>query len=302
MMSTNPILSQRPMVSPEPKQLIVCGWDEVFIWALNSASSPCPEKIWTWRASGRHDLPSTLWERFGTTDECKPVDQGRRILISSSGGAVALVDRLNDRVLFHAQAPNAHSAELLPEQRLVVASSHVPEGTGDQLLVFDLADSDRPCASAPLPWAHGVVWDSLRQRLYALGQEDLRIYSLDDWSSTSPRLRPEAAIRWPVAEADPHECGHDLYPVAGTGLLSVTTNRATWCFDRDTQVFHRHPLLADHIHVKSLCHHPDGTVAYVQAEGEHWWAERIHLRHPDGVLCVPGEHFYKARWNVAAES
>jgi hypothetical protein len=289
------------MSTNEPKQLIVCGWDEVFIWALDAASGPCPKKIWTWRASQRRDLPPSLRDRFGTTDECKPVAQGRRILITSSGGAVAVDDRVEDRVLFYAHAPNAHSAELLPGQRLVVASSHVPEGTGDQLLVFDLAVSDQPCATAPLPWAHGVVWDSVRQRLYAIGQDDLRIYALENWSSTTPRLQPKATIRGPVAEADSHECGHDLYAVPGTGLLSVTTNRATWFFDRDTEVFHPHPLLPDHVHVKSLCHHPDGAVAYVQAEGEHWWAERIHLRHPDRVLCVPGEHFYKARWNVTVE-
>jgi hypothetical protein len=43
-------------------------------------------------------------------------------------------------------------------------------------------------------------------------------------------------------------------------------------------------------------------VAYVQSEGQHWWAQRIHLCNPDRVLTAAGEHFYKARWNAAVES
>jgi hypothetical protein len=132
--------------------------------------------------------------------------------------------------------------------------------------------------------------------------DDLRVYTLEDWASTTPRLRLVSALYWPVKKGQSNECGHDLYPVPGTSLLSVTTNEATWCFDRDTEEFTPHPLLGDHVHVKSLCHHPSGAVAYVQSEGEHWWAQRIHLRNPDRVLCVPGEHFYKARWNVPVES
>ncbi len=294
-------MSQRPTPPAEPKQLIVCGWDEVFIWSLDVAQGASPHKIWSWRAAGREDLPPALRRQFGTTDECKPLDRGRRILITSSGGGVALVDRPSDRVLFCAHAPNAHSAEMLPGQRIAVASSHAADRGGDQLLVFDLAVPDRPCTSAPLPWAHGVVWDDVRRKLYALGQRDLRVYSLADWSSATPRLQPEAAEQWPGAD-DAHECGHDLYPVPGTDLLSVTASRATWLFDRDAQTFQPHPVLADCAHVKSVCHHPDGTVVYVQAEGEHWWSEAIHLLHPDRELRVPGEHFYKARWNVAAGS
>lgn len=282
----------------EPEELIVCGWDEVFIWALEGPAAPCPRKIWSWRARERVDLPVAFRELFGTTDECKPVDGGSRILITSSGGAAAVVDRRKDQVLFHARAANAHSAELLPWDRLVVASSHAKDGTGDRLLLFDLAVPDQPCGSEPLSWAHGVVWDAARERLYALGAEDLRIYELGDWSSKSPGLKLLTALRWPAEGTDPHECGHDLYPVPGTDFLSVTTNGATWLFDRDKEMFQPHPLIGSCAHVKSLCHHPDGPVAYVQAEGEHWWAERIHLRNPDRVLCVPGEHFYKARWNA----
>jgi hypothetical protein len=288
-------------VPPEPTQLIVCGWDEVFVWTFDCLSKSCPRKTWSWRASQRPDLPPALWGRFCTTDECKPVDHGRRILITSSGGAAALVDREHDRVLFYAHAPNAHSAETLPEGRLVVACSHHGDGDGDRLLLFDRAGPDRPCGSAPLPCAHGVVWDSARQNLYALGRDDLRIYSLEGWSSAAPELRLARTIQLPMRVSLPDECGHDLYQVPGTRMLSVTTQRATWHFDRDTEIFHPHPLLPDQARVKSLCHHPDGAVVYVQGEEAHWWSEFIHFRNPDRTLSVPGEHFYKARWITGTE-
>ena len=44
---------------------------------------------------------------FQFTDDCKPVDGGRKVLISSSGGAVALVDGDTRRASFFARVTNA---------------------------------------------------------------------------------------------------------------------------------------------------------------------------------------------------
>ena len=38
-------------------------------------------------------------------------------------------------------------------------------------------------------------------------------------------------------------------------------------------------------------------LVYVQAEGEHWWAERLHFLDPVGTFHETGQHWYKARWN-----
>jgi hypothetical protein len=47
--------------------------------------------------------------------------------------------------------------------------------------------------------------------------------------------------------------------------------------------------------VKGISQHP-GTdaVAYVQAEGDNWWAERIHLLNQPFTVHLPGERLYKA--------
>ena len=90
------------------RELIVCGWDEVFILDLEAKTDPVDagtgrstSRVWTWRAQDRSDLPDEFKPLFKTTDECRPYDDGGRILITSSGGGVALVNRADGRVLFH---------------------------------------------------------------------------------------------------------------------------------------------------------------------------------------------------------
>lgn len=275
-------------------ELVVCGWDEVFILRFDGGGETRPQRVWTWRAKGRGDLPPELYGRFNSTDECKPYDGGSKILITSSGSAVALVDRVNDKVLFHGRAPNAHSADLLPGGRIAVAASHHRTEKGDRLILFDQSKSNEELWSEELPWGHGVVWDAQRRVLWALADEDIRVYELRDWASSAPKLRRTALI--PLPEGG----GHDFSVVPGTPNIAVSTANRAWLFDRDSRRFTPHPHLADKAKVKSISHHPaDGRIAYVQAEGENWWAERIHFLNPNGILHVPGEHFYKARWNVS---
>src|SRR6185436_3535907 len=107
-----------------PSDLIVCGGDEVVILDLRDF----PKQVWSWRAADRPELPEAFRKKFGSTDDCKPVDGGRKILITSSGGAAALVERSTGKVLFYAAVPNAHSAEVIPGNRLVAASSTHLEG------------------------------------------------------------------------------------------------------------------------------------------------------------------------------
>lgn len=277
-------------------ELIVCGWDEVFVLDLSSREQGRPQKVWRWKAAERADLPDAFKSLFNTTDECKPFDQGRKILITSSGGAVAYVDRQQDRVLFYGRAANAHSADLLPNNRIAVAASDDPEGKGDRLIVFDIEQPDQALWSEELPWGHGVVWDEQRQRLWALSNEDIRVYELKDWNTAAPKLVQVSTV------VLPERGGHDLYPVPDTPYLSVTTGTHCWLFDRDTKTVLLHPELAEQAHVKSISQHPvTKQIVYVQAEGENWWAERLHFLNPEETFYFPDEHFYKARWNIRVE-
>lgn len=285
--------AQRGTAAPE---LVACGWDEVFLLRFDGAATSTPQRLWTWRAKGRPDLHPDFHGLFNTTDECKPFDGGSKILITSSGGAVALVDRSRDRVLFYGRAPNAHSADLLPRGRIAVAASHHRTDKGDRLILFDQEKPNQELWSEELPWGHGVVWDEARRVLWALADEDIRVFELRDWDATAPKLQRVALI--PLPEGG----GHDFTAVSGTPYIALSTANRVWLFDRDSRRFTPHPHLADKAKVKSISHHPTtGRISYVQAEGENWWAERIHFLKPAGFLHVTGEHFYKARWNPSGK-
>ena len=270
-------------------QLVVCGWDEVFILALDTGTPPSARKVWSWRATETADIPAELHPAFRTTDDCKPVDDGRRILISSSGGAIALVDRETGRTSFHARVTNAHSIEMLPGGRIAAAASVSNTPTGNRIVIFDTA-SGRELAVDGLRSGHGVVWDEGRGVLWALGGDVLRRYIVGDSASTT-RLERTLEIALPDAG------GHDLVAIPDSPLLFVSTLRHAWYFDRERLRFSTHESLADAANVKSYSVHPrTGRVVYVQAEGKDWWAEHLHFRRPDATLRLAGERLYKARW------
>lgn len=273
--------------SATAESLVVCGWDEVFVLDVSSAA---PRKTWSWKAADRPELPESHRSKFRTTDECKPVT-GNRILITASSDGAALVDRTTGKTLWWGGCGNAHSAELLPADRIVLACS-VREGTGNKLALFDARQPERELFSTELYSGHGAVWDEGRSRLWALGEKQLRAYRLKDWDSTTPALELDAT--YPLPDVG----GHELSVVAGSADLIVSTHSGVWRFDRDTQRFTRDPDLRDLQDVKSAVVHPtSGRMAYTQAEAPNWWTSRIRFRHPDGELVLDGERLYKVRWD-----
>jgi hypothetical protein len=274
-----------PCHAKAPRELLVCGADEVYALNVDSANLV---KVWRWKANSRWEIPSQLRRRFYYTDECKPIDGGKRVLITSSGGATALVERKTGKALFWAATPNAHSADMLPGNRIVVACA----GKTNRLAVFDVGTSDKEVYRTPLVGAHGVVWDEERRVLWALGDSELRTYRLVNWESDHPSMAVQDAYRLPKGG------GHDLYPVLGSSDLIVTANSLCWRFDRETRDFRPITEIKKPWSIKSISIDPvTRELAYVQAKGGNWWSENIHIL-PDRTINLPGAHIYKARWNV----
>ena len=275
--------------APGETELLVCGWDEVFILALGEGPRPTHRKVWSWRAADSPGLPADMHALFRTTDDCKPVDGGRRILVSSSGGAVALVDRQTRRASFSARVTNAHSIEMLPGGRIAAAASVSTAGTGDRLVIFDAA-TGKELASDELRSAHGALWDDGRRMLWALGGDLLRAYNIGP-SGGPIKLDRTFEI------ALPSEGGHDLVAIPGSSRLFLSTVGGCFYFDRERREFSPHDALGDQPNIKSYNVHPrTSRVVYIQAEDPNWWAEHLHFQRPPGTLHLPGEHLYKARW------
>lgn len=272
------------------KELIVCGDNQVIIFDVEKSQDTVPHVVWRWKASEAFDLPTEYRSNFfRTMDECKPVDQGKKILITSSSGGVAFIDRATKKVLFYAYVGNAHSAEFLPNNKIVVAGS--THAQGNRLELFDLNRSEEPLFKDSLYSGHGVVWDEERQLLYALGYDELRAYSLQDWNSDYPKLKQENA--WKI----PGESGHDLmYLSNDNDKLLLTEHESVWLFDKQTSAFHAFEPLQGKKDVKAVSLHPTtNRLAYLQAEIS-WWSHHVYLKNPDQVFAFPGVDLYKVRW------
>jgi hypothetical protein len=267
------------------RELLVCGWDEVFI--LRPGAPSPTEKVWRWKALERPELPAHLKTRFKTTADCKAV-AGNRILIVASDGGIALVERAGGKAVFWALCGNTHSAELLPGGRLVAACS--THADGNRLAVFDIGTPERQVFSTELYSGHGALWDEGRKRLWAVGGAELRAYSLAGWDSREPSLKLEA--RYPL----PSPGGHDLVEI-DRHRLGVTAVRAAWIFDRERAEFLPHPELGSQRDVKSISVHPDTRqLAYTLADVPEWWTRTIRFLNPAATLKLEEERIYKVRW------
>jgi hypothetical protein len=263
------------------EELILAGGDEVFIVDVGEAAAGRVSRLWRWSGQEAADIPEEVRKQFHHMDECKVVDGGRRVLVCASNGGCALIERASGRVVWRATSRNAHSLDLLPGDRVVVASSL----SGDHVEVFDLQGAAVPVLRVPLHSAHGVLWDGLRQCLWALGFDELRRYRLVDWSSEKPSLQLDGSWRLPDDD------GHDLRAVPGSADLLLTTGRKVLLFERDSGMFRVHPELGGEAKVKSAdVHRVSGRLVVSR------WTSRVQLLGPSGVIEFTDAKPYKARW------
>ncbi|MFE0107238.1 DUF6528 family protein [Streptomyces sp. NPDC059009] len=212
----------------------------------------------------------------------------------------------------NAYAYNPHSIELLPTGEVVVASSGDKRGhayAGRNLCLFPRKVSKGRCVT--LPHAHGVSWDSRRNRLWALGNDRLVAYRIDRSAPGRPALVRDhgVVVPWPS--------GHDLSPVAGKpDRLWVVTGTPVYQYDIGTRKFYgpgqaqsypgadriSPPPIKGKGGVKAVSSDPlTGRVLRNKAVPGRQTSQTASLHLPDGVrrnLTYGGKpyYFYKARW------
>lgn len=275
------------------EEVFACGDGQVRAYEIDDGK---PRETWRWTAAEAEDLPPLYRERlFRSIDECKSVNNGKSVLVTSSSDGVVLIDRDTKTVRFRARSPMAHSAEILPGGRLAVALS-IHEN-GNRLEVYDLAKNEAPLFQLDLYSGHGAVWDAPRDRLFALSFDKIQAFSLKDWDGPTPGLTETQ--RWSLPGAQE---GHDLTRDPNTGKYLVTTADAAWWFDPDAKpeanAFTPFPALNPAEDVKSLELSPRRAV-WVKAE-EDWWAFGFTIADRDGQnprrVDVPDLRLYKVRW------
>lgn len=271
-------------VQTTKRSFLVCGDHQVLLVDYEQSNDTIPNVVWTWDAHKANDLPEEYrLKRFNSVDDCKAIRNGKEILVSSSSGAVAVVERKTNTVKFYASVPNAHSIELLPGNYLAAAASTADKG--NRIMIFDLKDGSKPVYTDSLYSAHGVVWDDRRKSLFALGYDVLREYKL----LAGGQLQLEQY--WKI----PGIGGHDLQPTPDGKNLLVTEHEGTWKFDIDTHRFSKIEGFPDSENIKSLGQNKNGQYIFTVPE-ESWWTFHVEFFNPARRFAFPDMKVYKARW------
>ena len=196
---------------------------------------------------------------------------------------------------------NPHAVELLPDGNMVVASS-----VGNSVTIYAATQGDDRgyFARYPLLSAHGVLWDSELDVLWALGKEQLIAYEVGG-TLEKPELIVKHVYNVPVKG---EEEGHDLYPVYGEhDKLWITVSKEVYQFDKMTGRFTKNFAVYDRVrgqYNKSIGNQPfSNTVvtAFPMKKGT-WRTDTVYLFRPDDKgeyhlesHTQTGTGYYKAR-------
>ena len=265
-----------------------------------------PESVvWEWSPEMSPQIRPEHSKWFRHPDECKPTRGTTHLLMTASGGGIALIRLADKACLFYAHIEgNPHSIELLPDGNIVSISSGglftiwpVPEGN-DAINADSRLEPNPRGRQYPTIGGHGCVWDEELQILWVLGYTELAGYKYN-FNKKDPQLAKEFSI--PVA-GTPAAGGHDLYPVpnqralfvtgVGVGVFDIQKKEFTWLLPPDSTP-------AEKRYIKSISQSPEGTLI-IQAPTMDYWSDRIPFFNdqltPVGTL--KDAKIYKARWWV----
>lgn len=264
--------------------IIVCGDSKVLIVEFPEQGDTIPYIVWSWDAQLANDLPFEYRTRkFNSIDDCKSTNNGEQLMISSSSGAIAVVNIEDKKVIFIADVPNAHSIGMIPGNKIIAAASTAPEG--NRLMLFDINQPPNLLDTDSLYSAHGVVWDNRRNVLFALGYDVLREYKVDH--NNKLVMNDE----WKI----PGISGHDLSISQDGDNLFITERTGAWIFNIENHSFSKIEQFPDAENIKSINQNINYQYVYTVAE-ESWWTYQVKFFNSSGYLSFPNLRVYKARF------
>jgi len=273
---------EKPALETSARQLIVT---EQASNTVRIYDQPTRQMLWQWNPE-TDGLSGERAGWFRLPDEAKPVYNKSCLLITSSNGGCAIVRIKDKKILFLAKpGGNPHSAEVLPDNNVVCASS---EGW----LTLWKCDTLRQYAAdhvqkIEFKGVHNAVWDRRRNCLWCAGDEEMRCYLYKDGSLVLDK-----------SFALPSRLGHDLMPVFGEDRLLLTTWSQVLYFDPSDCSFEEAPVFQQK-NVKSVSTGESGHTAVYTTPIESWWTDEVlELSTGKRVFHAEGLHIYKARWRA----
>lgn len=222
---------------------------------------------WSWDAHSIATATGMTTSQLDHISDCKMMS-GNRLLVNSSYGWCALIDRATKKLLFYTKAtPNAHSATLLPGNLVAVASSSGDGTANNSIHLLRLGTPGVMVASYTLDSAHGALWHDGLKRLFTVGGRTLQAYSLN---TSTPALTLDYTVTTALSGT------HDLTSITDGKLCVAGKNSYT--YDIDQRTFRSMPLFDDHDAVKAVnVNDSTGEMWYTDAtepEGTQTWSTR----------------------------
>lgn len=189
------------------------------------------------------------------------------VIFANARGNAGMIEYPSGKCLWKAKMGNSpHSIELMPNGDIVVASSGGGYWDEGRLYYYELGQDGTYSATTEhmLNGAHGVLWDTDNNVLWALGFVDLVAYSLyenDQGQATMYQIEGWGA---PV----PDGTGHDLMPdYSNRDVMWITDNVSILQFSKsENKVLDEFPnskKLEAMPTVKGVTSFTDGVVAFV---------------------------------------
>ena len=189
--------------------------------------------VWEWEPL-TGGIPSAKRSLFKNPSECKPVLNNEYVLMTASGGAVALIRFADKKVMCYAECGiNPHSAEILPDGNIVTAESKQGE---INLFAVDMEKGTMVKKSTKkIGNAHNLVWDAKRQCIYTTGtinNAGKSVTALFRFKYNNDKENPTLTNQVRIYTFDNEKGGHDLVPVYGeTDKLWLTAEHGVYQFD-----------------------------------------------------------------------
>lgn len=228
--------------------------------------------VWEWEPL-TGGIPSAKRSLFKNPSECKPVLNNEYVLMTASGGAVALIRFADKKVMCYAECGiNPHSAEILPDGNIVTAESKQGE---INLFAVDMEKGTMVKKSTKkIGNAHNLVWDAKRQCIYTTGtinNAGKSVTALFRFKYNNDKENPALTNQASIYTFDNEKGGHDLFPVYGeTDKLWLTAEHGVYQFDMSAAQLAATTIyeVAD---VKAVGKDAQGN-DYLLKPTESWWA------------------------------
>lgn len=279
-----------PALKDSQRPILISEQSEGQVVIIDSLSKGI---LWTWKASEHLSATQAAW--FREIDEAKAVYQKQYVLLTASSGGVALIRISDKKIMFYTRdVGSPHSAELLPDGNIVMASSTSSNGLGDALKLYKVdslkAYVEQEYKRYNHTFAHNVVWDHKKNILWSTDDQYLYTFTYENKDGDLNLIK--GATFYPLPDKDPH----DMFPVYGKEELYLTTGSKIYIFDIAKEKFTEHPYSKRNI--KSISDGPAGFGTLIIEPTTSYWTNRVTNSRGSSAFFKDSYKMYKARWFI----